>query len=61
MDKLKNTLKGGDLLDKIYKRRNNDLMKRLYQKMQKDYRPKILGNLTKKLDKPHTTLEECFN
>ena len=61
LDKLKNTLKGGDLLDKIYKRRNNDLMKRLYQKMQKDYRPKILGNLIKKLDKPRSTLEECFN
>lgn len=36
-------------------------MKRLYQKMQKDYRPKILGNLIKKLDKPRSTLEECFN
>ena len=61
LNKLKSVLKGGDLLDKIYKRRNNDLMKRLYQKMIKDYRPKILGNIIKKLDKPRSSLNECFN
>ena len=61
LNKLKSVLKGGDLLDKIYKRRNFDLMKRLYQKMNKDHRPKILKNLIQKLDKPRSTLNECFN
>ena len=61
LDKLKSILKGVDLLDKIYKRRNLDLMKKLYQKMSNDYRPIILGNLIKKLDKPRSTLRDCLN
>ena len=61
LNKLKSVLKGGDFLDKIYKRRNFDLMKRLYQKMNKDHRPKILKNIIQKLDKPRSTLNECFN
>ena len=61
LDKLKSVLKGADLLDKIYKRRNLDIMKKLYQKMGKDCRPIILGNIIKKLDKPRSTLKDCLN
>ena len=61
LNKLKLVLKGGDLLDNIYKRRLRDLINRLYKKLGKDYRPKILRNLIKDLDKPHSTVRECFD
>ena len=61
LDKLKSIIKGGDLLDKIYKRRNLDLMKRLYQKLSTDHRPKILAKLIKNLDKPRSSLRDCLN
>lgn len=47
IDKLKDVLRGGDLLDKLHKRRLRDLMNRLYRKLGKDYRPKLLGKLIK--------------
>ena len=59
--KFKNVLKGGDLLDNLYKRRLRDLIIRLYRIFGKDYRPKILGNLIKDLDKPRSTIRECFD
>ena len=61
LGKLKLVLKGGDKLDNLYKRRLRDLINRLYKKLGKDYRPKILGKLIKNLDKPHSTLRECFD
>ena len=61
IDKLKLVLKGGDLLDNLYKRRIRDLINRLYMKLGKDYRPIFLGKLIKNLDKPRSTLREIFN
>ena len=61
IDKLKDVLRGGDLLDKLHKRRLRDLMNRLYRKLGKDYRPKLLGKLIKNIDKPRSTLRELFN
>ena len=61
LNKLKQVLKGGDFLDNIYKRRLRDLINRLYKKLGKDYRPKILRNIIKNIDKPHTTVRECFD
>ena len=61
LGKLKQVLKGGDLLDNIYKRRIRDLINRLYKKLGKDYRPKVLGRLIKDLDKPHSSVRECFD
>ena len=60
LDKLRTISKGSDILNNIYKRRPNDFMKKLYQKMNKDYRPIILGQIIKKIDKPRTSLKECL-
>jgi hypothetical protein len=54
-------MKGGDILGNLYNRRIRDLINRLYKKMGKDYRPKILGKLIKDIDKPRSTLRECFD
>ena len=54
-------MKGGDILGNLYNRRIRDLINRLYKKMGKDYRPKILGRLIKDIDKPRSTLRECFD
>ena len=54
-------MKGGDILGNLYNRRIRDLFNRLYKKMGKDYRPKILGKLIKQIDKPRSTLRECFD
>ena len=61
LDKLKQVLRGGDLLDKIHKRRLRDLVNRLYIKLGKDYRPKILAKLIKNIDKPRSSLRELFD
>ena len=61
LDKLRNVLKGGDILHNMHHRRYRDLINRLYRKMGKDYRPKILYKLTKELSKPKSTLRECFD
>ena len=61
LEKLKQVLKGEDLLNNIYKRRIRELINRLKKKLGKDYRPKILGKLLKDLDKPHSTIRECFD
>ena len=61
IEKLRKVLKGGDLLDNLYKRRIRDLINRLYKKLGKDYRPKILARLIKDLDKPHNSVRECFD
>ena len=54
-------MKGGDILGNIYHRKMRDLFNRLYKKMGKDYRPKILSKLIKQINKPRTTLRECFD
>ena len=61
LEKLKSVLKGGDLLDNLYKKKLRTPMNKLYEKLGKDYRPKILRNLIKNLDKPKSTLRECFD
>ena len=61
LEKLKLVMKGGDILGNLYNRRIRDLFNRLYKKMGKDYRPKILGKLIKQIDKPRSTLRECFD
>ena len=61
LEKLKLVMKGGDILGNIYNRRLRDLLNRLYKKMGKDYRPKILSKLIKEIDKPRSTLRECFD
>ena len=61
LEKLKQVMKGGDILGNIYKRRLRDLLNRLYKKMGRDYRPKILSILIKQIDKPRTSLRECFD
>ena len=61
LEKLKKVRRGGDILSNIYHRRQRDLITRLYRKMGKDYRPKIMKGLFTKLDKPRSTLAECFN
>ena len=61
LEKLKLVMKGGDILGNLYNRRIRDLINRLYKKMGKDYRPKILGKLIKNIDKPRSTLRECFD
>ena len=61
MDKLKKVRQGGDLLSNIHHRRIRDFITRLYRKMGKDYRPKIVKDLVKKLDMPRSNLRECFD
>ena len=61
LEKLKLVMKGGDILGNIYHRKMRDLFNRLYKKMGKDYRPKILSKLIKQINKPRTTLRECFD
>ena len=61
LEKLKLVMKGGDILGNLKNRRIRDLFNRLYKKMGKDYRPKILGKLIKQIDKPRSTLRECFD
>ena len=61
MDKLKKVRTGGDILSNIHHRRIRDFITRLYRKMGKDYRPKIIKDLVKKLDLPRSKLRECFD
>ena len=61
MDKLKKVRRGGDILSNIHHRRIRDFITRLYRKMGKDYRPKIVKDLVKKLDLPRSNLRECFD
>ena len=61
LDKLKKVNKGGDILSKLHHRRQRDFITRLYRKMGKDYRPNILKKLINKLEKPKSSLAECFN
>ena len=61
LDKLKKVRNGGDILSNIYHRRQRDLITRLYRKMGKDYRPTIIKRLINKLEKPRSTLAECFD
>ena len=61
IDKLKKVNTGGDILSNIHHRRQRDFMTRLYRKMGKDYRPKIIEKLINKLEKPKSSLAECFN
>ena len=61
LEKLKLVMKGGDILGNIYNRRLRDLLNRLYRKMGKDYRPKFLSRLIKEINKPRSTLRECFD
>ena len=61
MDKLKKVRQGGDILANIQHRRIRDFITRLYRKMGKDYRPKIVKDLVKKLDLPRMSLRECFD
>ena len=61
LEKLKLVLKGGDLLDYLYKKRLRYVLYKLYKKLGKDYRPIILGKLIKNIDMPKSTLRECFN
>ena len=60
IEKLKQVLKGGDILANLKNRRERDFLIRLYRKMGKDYRPIILDKLTQKLEKPRSTLRECL-
>ena len=60
IQKLKKVLSGGDILANLKNRRQRDFIIRLYRKMGKDYRPIILDKLTKKLEKPRSTLRECL-
>jgi hypothetical protein len=61
LEKLKSVLQGADLLDNLYKNNLRKIMNKLYKKLGKDYRPKILRNIIKNLDKPKSTLRECFD
>ena len=61
MDKLKKVRNGGDILSNLHHRRIRDFITRLYRKMGKDYRPKIVKDLVKKLDLPRSSLRECFD
>ena len=61
MDKLRKVRLGGDILSNIHHRRIRDFITRLYRKMGKDYRPKIVKDLVKKLDLPRSNLRECFD
>ena len=60
INKLKQVLKGGDILGNLQHRRQRDFIIRLYRKMGNDYRPIILDKLTQKLEKPRSTLRECL-
>ena len=60
MEKLKRVYKGGDILGNLKNRRERDFIIRLYRKMGNDYRPIILDKLTRKLEKPRSTLRECL-
>jgi len=59
--KLKKVGLGGDILSNLHNRRIRDFITRLYRKMGKDYRPKIMKNLVKRLDMPRSSLRECFD
>ena len=61
LTKLKKVNSGVDILSNIYNRRLRDFITRLYRKMGKDYRPNIIKNLINKLEKPKSSLAECFN
>ena len=61
MDKLKKVREGRDILFNIHHRRIRDFITRFYRKMGKDYRPKIIKDLIKKLDLPRSKLRECFD
>ena len=60
MEKLKKVYKGGDILGNLKARRQRDFIIRLFRKMGNDYRPIILDRLTRKLEKPRSTLRECM-
>ena len=60
MEKLKKVYKGGDILGNLKSRRQRDFIIRLFRKMGNDYRPIILDKLTRKLEKPRSTLRECL-
>ena len=61
LNKLKKVNSGGDILSNLYHRRQRDFITRLYRKMGKDYRPYIIKNLINNLEKPKSTLAECFD
>ena len=61
LDKLKKVNSGGDILSNLLHRRQRDFITRLYRKMGKDYRPNIIKNLINKLEKPKSSVAECFN
>ena len=58
--KLGRVYKGVNILQNIKSRFQRDFIIRLYRKMGNDYRPIILDKLTKKLEKPRSTLKECL-
>ena len=61
MDKLKKVRSGADILSNMHHRRGRDFITRLYRKMGRDFRPKIIKDLVKRLDKPRSSLRECFD
>ena len=61
MEKLKKVRKAGDILSNIHHRRGRDFITRLYRKMGRDYRPKIIVDLVKRLEKPRSSIRECFD
>jgi hypothetical protein len=61
LEKLKLVMRGGDKLGNLYNRRIRDLFYKLYQKMGKDYRPKILFKIIKQIHKPRSTVRELFD
>ena len=58
--KLGQVYKGVNILQNIKSRFQRDFIIRLYRKLGNDYRPIILDKLTKKLEKPRSTLRECL-
>ena len=52
IEKLKKDSNGGDILANLKHRRQRDLIKRLYRKMGKDYRPIISDKLTQLCQEP---------
>ena len=61
IDKLRKVREGFEKIQKLYTNRAFEIMMRLYRKMNKDFRPKYLLSLAKRLVKPRMTLRDCLN
>ena len=61
IDNLRKVRQGFDKLNKIYTNRAFEILMRLFRKINKDFRPRYLLSLKKRLLKPRNTLRDVLN